>query len=341
MKHITKSLMAGAIAATLAVPAVAQEINLKMATIAPGTSAYLTMTTMATMVNQALDDVNIQVDATGAATQHMVEVANGNLDMSMTSPTVYNFMKSGTVMYSQLPNAAELAENLSLVFWFPLGNYHFLVYEDSGIETMEDFAGKRVFLGPPGGGAYAAAVTAVRLMGGLEVGEDYDDVNASWSSSVQGFQDRQFDVLATTGIPPYPLVEQLALTSTLRLIGLSKEEFDANQPFQDFITNTDGEEIGIIPAGVYGDNVVNTEDVYTLGADVGVAARTDLDEDLVYRITKAYWEALEKEKENTPWMKGITLEGAVKAAAGMRLHPGAQRYYEEVGVDIPEASRAM
>ena len=54
-----------------------------------------------------------------------------------------------------------------------------------------------------------------------------------------------------------------------------------------------GEELGIIPAGIYGDGVVNTEDVYTLGAVVGVDVRTDIAEDLVYRITKAYWESLE------------------------------------------------
>ena len=78
-----------------------------MATIAPGSSAYLTMTTMATLVNQALDDVNIQVDATGAATKHMIELAQGKLDMCMTSPTVYKFMKNGTVMYQKLGDAAE------------------------------------------------------------------------------------------------------------------------------------------------------------------------------------------------------------------------------------------
>ena len=78
-----------------------------MATIAPGSSAYLAMTTMATLVNQALDDVNIQVDATGAATKHMIELAEGKLDMCMTSPTVYKFMRTGTVMYKELADAPE------------------------------------------------------------------------------------------------------------------------------------------------------------------------------------------------------------------------------------------
>lgn len=337
MKHLSKTLLAGALAMTLASPVAAQQTNLKMATIAPGTSAYLTMTTMATMVNQALDDVNIQVDATGAATQHMVEVANGNLDMSMTSKTIYKFMREGTVMYAQLPNSAELAENLQLLFWFPLGQYHFMVYEDSGIRSLADFKGKKVFLGPPGGGAYASASRLIGLMAGLKTGEDYDDVNASWSSAAQGFQDRQFDVFTSTGIAPFPQVEQLALTSKMRIIGLSKEEYEANQTLQDFFANTVGDDLGIIEAGVYGDGIVNDADVYTQAATVGVTARADLDEDLVYRITKAYWESLEKAKADTPWMSGITQEIAV-SEGGMKLHPGALRYYKEIGLEIPAGS---
>ncbi len=338
MKPFLRSLAASIVALGVATSATGQETNLKMATIAPGTSAYLAMTTMATLVNQALDDVNIQVDATGAATKHMIEVAEGKLDMSMTSPTVYNFMKSGTAMYSQLENAPALAENLRLVYWFPLGQYHIVTYADSGIMTPADIAGKRVFLGPPGGGAWAAANTWVNILTGYEPDVDYENVKASWSSAFQGFQDRQFDVYVISGIAPFPQLEQLALTSELRLLGLSKEEFEANPAAQDFVYNVQGEELGIIPTGIYGDGVVNTEDVYTLGAVVGVTARADMDDELVYRITKAYWEAAEDAMTTNPWLKDVTLEYAVQDG-GMALHPGALRYYEEIGVDIPEASK--
>lgn len=338
MKTLLKSTLIGAVSVSFAGAALAQDNDLKMATIAPGTSPYLTMTTMATMVNQALDDVDIQVDATGAATKHMIEVANGQLDMAMTSPTVYDFMKNGKFMYSELPNAPELAENLKLVFWFPLGQYHFLTYADSGIESPADFAGKKIFLGPPGGGAYVAAARTVKFMTGLEPEKDFDPVNASWSSAAQGFQDRQFDVMTSVGIAPFPLIEQMALTSELRVIGLTKEEFEANEAFVNFIETTDGEEIGIIPAGIYGDGVVNAEDTYTLAATVGVTARADLDEDLVYRITKAFWEGAETAQETHPWLGDLTMEVAV-SDQGMQLHPGALKYYEEIGIDIPEGSR--
>jgi hypothetical protein len=247
-------------------------------------------------------------------------------------------MKNGKIMYSKLENAAELAENLQLVYWFPLGQYHIVTYADSGIETPADLKGKKVFLGPPGGGAYAAAKTWVNIISGYEPDKDFDPVKASWSSAQQGFQDRQFDVYIISGIAPFPLLEQLSLTSDLRLIGLSKDEFDANPAAQDFVYNVQGEELGIIPAGIYGDGVVNTDDVYTLGAVVGITARKDLDADLIYNITKTYWEASKGAMETNPWLKDVTLEYGVQDG-GMSLHPGALRYYEEIGLDIPDGSR--
>lgn len=338
MKTILKTAMAGAVALTLASPVMAQNINLKMATIAPGTSAYLAMTTMATIVNQALPDVNISVDATGAATKHMIEVAQGKIDMSMTSPVIYKFLQNGQAMYSQLPNSAELAENLQLVYWFPLGEFHYVVYADSDIHKPEDIKGKKVFLGPPGGGAYNVSARIMKFMTGYEPEKDYEPVNASWSSALQGFQDRQFDVYTAAGIAPFPQLEQLSLTSDLRFIGLSKDEYEANEEMVGYITNNVGEEVGIIPAGIYGDGVENTEDVYTLAGLVGVTARADLDEDTVYRITKAYWEGSKEAIKTHPWLAGITLEGAVMDG-GMTLHPGALRYYDEIGVEVPEGSR--
>ena len=336
MKTLLKSFIAGIFALGMAGGASAQQHDLKMATIAPGSSAYLTMTTMATLVNQALDDVNIQVDATGAATKHMIELAEGKLDMCMTSPTIYKFMRNGKVMYQKLDNAPQLAENLRLVLWFPLGQYHITTYADDGMMKPADIKGERVFLGPPGGGAWAAARDWVKILTGYEPDKDFENVKASWSSAFQGFQDHQFDVYVTTGIAPFPQLEQLALTSKIRLLGLSKDEFEANEEAKKY-TQIQGEEVGIIPAGVYGDGVVNTEDVYTLGAAVGVAAQADLDEDLIYRVTKAFWDQREKAMKDNPWMKDITMAYAVQDG-GMKLHPGALRYYKEAGIEIPAGS---
>jgi TRAP transporter TAXI family solute receptor len=197
--------------------------TLKMATIAPGSSAYLTMTTMATMINQAQDELAIKVDATGAATKHMIDLAKGKIDLCMTNPVIYAFMKKQKAMYKKVSAAPELAKNLRLLFWFPYGQYHFVTYADAGIKELKDMKGKRVFLGPPGGGAWNASREWVEATTGMKPNKDFDNVKGSWSSAFQGFQDRQFDVYVAGGIAPFPQVEQLALTSKLHLLGLNKK----------------------------------------------------------------------------------------------------------------------
>jgi len=247
-------------------------------------------------------------------------------------------MRTGKAMYQKLPEAPELSTNIGLVMWFPYGAYHVVVYADSGIEKLADIKGKRVFLGPPGGGAWNAAHQWLEGVTGYKVDEDYENVKASWSSALQGFQDRQFDVYIAGGIPPFPQIEQLASTSEIRILGLTKDELDAATPEQLAGANVPGRGLDVVEAGTYGDGVVNDVDIYTLGATVGVVGRLDLPEETVYQITKAFWEGAEKMRANAPWLKKITLEYAVQDGA-LGLHPGAARYYEEIGIEIPEPSK--
>ena len=142
---LKKIALAGAL--SLAMTGVHAAEKLKMATIAPGTSAYLTMTTFANLVNQNQDKYEFTVDATGAATKHQIEVAKGKLDYCMTSGSIYHFLKTGKAMYKKTKDSAKLAENLRLVMWFPYGQYHFIVHEDSGIKTLADLKGKKVAFG--------------------------------------------------------------------------------------------------------------------------------------------------------------------------------------------------
>jgi TRAP transporter TAXI family solute receptor len=334
-KRILELLLAGALVMALSAGVQAGQ-TLKMSTIAPGSSAYLTMTTMATMINQAQKDIEIKVDATGAATKHMIDLAEGKIDICMNSPVVYSLMKVGKAMYSKVGNAPELAQNLTLLFWFPYGQYHVVTYADAAIKTLKDIRGKRVFLGPPGGGAWNAAREWVEVTTGFKVNEDFDNVKGSWSSAFQGFQDRQFDVYVAGGIAPFPQVEQLSVTSKLHLLGLTKEEFEANEGAI-AATSKPGREVGIIPAGTYGDGVDNKGDVYTLGSIVGVSVNKAMDINTAYLLTKLFWEEAKKFSEKQPWLKNLSMDYAVKNG-GMKLHPGAAKYYSEQGVAIPAES---
>ena len=138
------------------------------------------------------------------------------------------------------------------------------------------------------------------------------------------------------GIAPFPQVEQLALTSKLHILGLTKEEYESNKRAI-ATTHKPGREVGIIPAGIYGDGVENKVDVYTLGSVVGVSVNKSMDPDMAYKITKLFWEEAKKNSDTHPWLKSLSKKYAVQNG-GMQLHPGAAKYYKEEGVTIPKGS---
>ena len=87
----------------------------------------------------------------------------------------------------------------------------------------------------------------------------------------------------------------------------------------------------VIPAGSYPEQ---TKDINTIAQPNFLGVRADVDEDAVYQITKTIY-------ENLPFLNAI--HGATKAMAiekaiaglPMPLHPGAAKYYQEVGIKIP------
>jgi TRAP-type uncharacterized transport system substrate-binding protein len=63
-----------------------------------------------------------------------------------------------------------------------------------------------------------------------------------------------------------------------------------------------------------------------------------MDADVVYEVTKAFWEGVAEMETGAPWLRQISLEGALQEL-NRPLHPGALRYYEEIGMDIPDDLR--
>ena len=77
------------------------------------------------------------------------------------------------------------------------------------------------------------------------------------------------------------------------------------------------------------------KDIMTIAQPNFLAVRADVDEDAVYQITKTVY-------ENLPFLNSIhkattamSLDGAL-AGLPMPLHPGALRYYQEVGIEVPQ-----
>ncbi|NPD19907.1 TAXI family TRAP transporter solute-binding subunit [Alterinioella nitratireducens] len=322
MKHL---ITGTALAAMLATGAAQAQETLRMATIAPSLGQAITMATFANIVNDNLEGVTIEVAGGGAATLHQLEIGRGNLEMSMTSPNIYDLMAAGAAMYQNEADAAEAAENVQLLMWFPYGQYHYAVRGDSDIQLLDDIEGATVFIGPQGGGAYHSARRWIEASTGLVVGEDYEAISANWQTGFQAFLDGSVEMYVNGCLDPCQQFLQFSETESLRFI---QPEMTEGPEVEAFLGEYSFLEE--IPAGIY-ENQTNDGPVISHNTSVGIAISADLDEELVYQITRAFWENLDQVTSQAPWAAALDVNFAAEQRGLMQLHPGARRYYEEVG----------
>ncbi len=334
-----RSVLAGtAAAATLGMlprAAMAKEL-LRMSTLGPGTSPNLVMTTFANIINRNLPDYEIQINATGAATRHALEVAMGKTAFCMSSPALHALMVNQQAMFEKIDQAPELAKNLRAVLNFPMGVYHIAVYESSGITSMDQAAGKRVFLGPPGSAAYSTMERLFEAVTGLKADTDYEALKLGWDAAAASFQDGNLDIYCNPTNAPSPVLTQIAVTNPIRFLGIPQDQLESEAITA--LASRPGFGLATLPAGIYGDNQVNSEDTTTLRVTVGIITNQDADEEMIYQMTKTFYAGVEEMRDSAPWLRAITPEAAVQDI-NMPLHPGSLRALEELGVTIPDAAR--
>ena len=314
---VATGLMAGAAAAT--------DI-FKVASTAPGMSPFVVNTAIAKVVNAHVDGVEFQVRATGAATKHMIDAGSGKIDFLFGSPTINWLMVNNLGPYKEMPEAGALEEKVGMIFSYQIGPYHYVTRADSGIETLDDMRGKKVFVGPPGGAATGVVLANLKAATGITA-EEMDVQTYGFDAAIQAFQDDKIDVIVLPTNIPSPSIQQFALTKEIRILDVPVEKLTINK--------ATGGTVNMIPAGVYGENHKGG-DARTHGAIVNFSAGMHVPEDVVYEVTKAIWENLGEIHETAQWMPStVTREGALELIAS-RLHPGAERYYREQGWTIPE-----
>ena len=300
----------------------------RVTSIAPGMSPFVVNTAIAKIVGKHVPGVDMQVRATGAATRHIVEAARGKVDFLFSSSIINLLMMKNLGPYKNMENAPELEKNIGMIFSYQIGPYHYITRADSGIEKLEDIAGRKIFAGPPGGAAKRVCLGNIKLTTGLEGGKDFEAVDFGFDAAIQAFQDDKIDVIVLSTNVPSSSVSQFALTKKIRLIDIDVTKLKINPLI--------GRTINVIAPDAYGDNQVNTSPVRTHGALVNFSARMDLDEEVVYQVTKAIWEHVDELHEAAAWMKDtVSLDKALDFIPS-RLHPGAERYYREIGMAIPD-----
>ena len=193
-----------------------------------------------------------------------------------------------------------------------------VVAADSDIKTIADLKGKNVSVGAVGSGVY---FNAVQLLGeaGLTL-EDIKPQHLSFDESATSFQNRQLDAFFVTAGLPNPAIMDVDSKRDVRLIGLTDEQMAALQEKYAFYVPV------VVPAGAYKGIL---EDVTVPAVGAVLICGKDLDEELVYQMTKVLYE--NKDEMTHAKKEFISAETGVEGIP-VPFHPGAERYFKEKGL---------
>lgn len=286
--------------------------------------------------NQALKaDVEIQVNAGQTLTRSMLSGARGEIEFFSSVPSLVGLMANGTRMYETVDDASEVAGNLRSILGFEAGAYHPVTLSGSGIESWEDISGKTVFTGPPAGSASATSEAIIRIITGYEPGEDYEAVRLSWGEGYAALADGNIDMMVRPAEIGSANVERFGLSGEFRLLSIPDDV--VNGEAMQALFGRPGRGMIKFAGDVY-QGQLTEGDITALSFTQFIGTHAGVSDDAVYAATKAFWENLDEVHATAFFLQAVTPETAF-TSVNVPLHPGALRYYEEAGFDIPDALR--
>lgn len=305
-----------AVAAGLAsLPAMAQT-KLSIGSTASASGDYVYFVAASRIINQHVKGVETTVLETGASLDNVRRMANKQIDLGLITTNILYQAYNGVAPFE------GKAVKSKMLWVYAMSPQNVVVREDSGIRTISDLAGKKFNPGLRGSGTEK---TAEGVFAALGVKPDY--VRGSTGDIVAGIKDNRLTGYVKGGIRDASIMD-LASSTKVRLLDLNageKAKIRAEFP-----------ELSIVD--VAAETTPGIPGYATWGFGTAIAASPELPEEIGYAIVKALNENLEAQHVAYPGMRqadppaDLTLRYSVSP-----LHPGAIRYFKEIGKQVPAA----
>lgn len=262
--------------------------------------------------------IRCSVESTGGSVYNLNAIRQGELDLAVAQSDWQFHAYNGTSKFKDAgPN-----KKLRAVFSLHPEPFTVVASKSSGIKNFEDLAGKRVSVGNPGSGQRATAEVLMDEMGWtLDKFALAAELKAAEQS--QALCDGNIDAFFYTVGHPSGSIKEATTSCDSVLVNVD------NAATEKLIEDNPYYRKAIIPGGMYrgSDN-----DTTTFGVAATFVSSTDVPDDVVYAVVKAVFENFDSFKRLHPAFANLKKKEMVKDALSAPLHPGAAKYYKEVGL---------
>lgn len=285
-------------------------------TAPPGGAFFVVGSALSEVVAEVLGGEGWQVtaEATKGTQENIRRLAVGELDFALANAAINYFAVRGESGWDKaypMRSVMTLAPNIAL----------FVTSTDSGIESISDLKGRRVVLGPAGAG-FDFFLKPILAAHGVSY-EDLTELHNTQSGAVGMLADGSAEAAFLGGAVPTASITQAATSQDISFVPFNEAAVDELvEKFPFFHRAT-------IPGETYR-NISKAFAGLNVGSMQFITAADQSDE-MVYQVTKTIYEHREKVVEKHPAGRAIQPKNIVRDI-GTEFHPGAIRYYREIGI---------
>jgi len=278
---------------------------------------------IAKMLNSKRNEYGIRatVEATAGSTFNLDAILAGYLDFGLTQSDKQYQAVHGLAEWEEKGPQQELRAVFSL--------YHesvtLVAAADSGIHSITDLKGKRVSTGNPGSSQHQIVMQTLEAAG-IDPRRDITTTRVMASNAPILLQDDVIDAFFfTVGHPSDIIRKALSGEHKTRIIPITGPGIDrliASKPYYQRVT---------IPVKRLYPDAEDAKDVPTLGVIATLCTSARVPAEVVYTLTREVFENLDWFHRQHPAFFDLSREGMLKGL-GAPLHPGARKYYKEIGL---------
>jgi len=260
--------------------------------------------------------IRCSAESTGGSIYNINTIRSGELEFGVAQSDWQYHAYNGTSKFEE--NGPF--KKLRAVFSVHAEPVTIVAREDSGIDNITDFKGKRINIGNPGSGTLGTYEVIEKAMGWSR-----DDLKLAAqmksAETGQALCDGKIDAYFWLVGHPSALTQESIASCASKLVNATGPEIDklvADNPYYRKAT---------IPAGMYN----NKDDITSFGVGATFVSSADVPDDVVYTVVKAVFEDFDQFKKLHPAFAHLKPEEMIKDGLSAPLHPGAVKYYKEKG----------